>query len=163
MYQNPSTRKISVVAIPNKSIIEVTLLYEGDSLTEVSDLLEKRTPRSINAKVCEPLVKANFFRPMDIDFYERLRRADAKVTPQHWLFQYWLMRSKLDYRKSTFDEMLKVLKIADSKTHRSRQRDFMLKIFRDFKNAGYLTRVLTDRQEHNGKAVDYVHKNMNRY
>lgn len=163
MYQNPSTRKISVVAIPNKSIIEISLLYEGNTLAEVGDLLGKRSPRAITAKVCEPLVRANFWRPMDVEFYDRLRHADVKVLPQHWLLQYWLVRSKHDQRKATFDEMLKVLKLADSKTHRARQRDFVLRIFEDFKNAGYLSRFLTDRHEQNGKVVDHLHKNMRRY
>lgn len=163
MYQNPSTRKISVVAIPNKSIIEISLLYEGDTLTEVGDVLGKRSPRTITAKVCEPLVRANFWRPMDVEFYDRLRHADVKVLPQHWLLQYWLVRSKHDQRKATFDEMLKVLKLADSKTHRARQRDFVLRIFEDFKNAGYLSRFLTDRHDQNGKMVDLLHKNMRRY
>ena len=163
MYQNPATRKISVIAIPNKSIIEISLLYEGDTLAEIGDLLEKHHTKTITAKVCEPLVKANFFRPMDVDFYQRLRHADVKVSPQHWLLQYWLTRSKLDCRKATFDEMLKVLKLADSKTHRARQREFVLRIFHDFKCAGYILKFLTDRQDQNGKTVDFLHKNMNRY
>lgn len=161
--RNPATQRINVVAIPNKAILEVSHRFEGMSIDEIQTRFEKASPEQISAKVCEQLIHSNFWRPMDLDFYDRLRACGVRVSPEHWLLQYWLARAPKDCRTSTFDELRKVLKLDRSKTHRSRQRAFVLRLFVDFQKAGYLLKVKLDCRGPGGQLVDCLQKNMRRY
>ncbi len=163
IYKHPATRKITVIAIPNKSLLEVHYEFEGATIHDVGSKIQQVSPERITAKVCTQLVHATFWRPMDLGFYDRLRSVEVRVQPEHWLLQYWLMRSTKDFRSASMNVLLKILKLDQSKTHRSRQRDFVLKIFKDFKNAGYLSKIRIDRKEHDGQSLVYLHKQMNRY
>ncbi|MGK5083124.1 hypothetical protein WDW37_07440 [Bdellovibrionota bacterium FG-1] len=163
IHRNPNTRKIAVVAIPNRAVLEVSHRYEGMTFHEVRGKLMGASPEEITAKVCEQLVHAKFWRPMDTDFYDRLRSSGVRVNEEHWLLQYWLMRSEHPSRSATFDELLKVLKLDQSKTHRSRQRNFVLRIYKDFQRAGYLSKVHVDRKSGDGRVLDYLEKALDRY
>jgi hypothetical protein len=151
-----------IVVVPNCPLIDI--LYTASDVTEeelaMGKVEEKAT--KIHVRIKYFLYCQNYFRLFESNFYPRLKiilnKQDRRISKYHWLFGIWRLKHK--HRKTPLeinvDKLAAILKMPGDPAHRTRARNKIREIYKDFKVLGYIKDYKIDILAQSGGTKDII-------
>ncbi len=133
-----------VVAIPNCRLIEI--VYAASNVTE-KDLENGRVEEKVSkiqVRVFPKFCNEGYYKLFEGDFYPRLKalleRSGRRVGKYHFNFALWYLKQnkKRPYSEINVDKLCCLLKIPFDSFHKTRARQIVRILYKDFKKLGYL-------------------------
>ena len=133
-----------VIAIPNCHLIEI--IYAASNVTE-KDLENGRVEEKvskIHVRIFPEFCNKSYYKLFEANFYLRLKalleQFGRRVGKYHFNFALWYLKQnkKRPYLEINVDKLARILKIPFDSFHKTRARQIVRNLYKDFKKLGYL-------------------------